>query len=345
MKFATAPAPHTVAAVGVRRTMVLVLVALLPAFITHLIWFGPGLAVNVLLAAVSAWFAESIALKLRSKPVLPFVTDGSATLTAVLLAFALPPLVPWWITVSGAVFSILVAKHLYGGLGYNLFNPAMVGYAALLVSFPSHMTHWIAPAGLELESGDLSFAQTLYTIFHGALPPELSWDAVSHATPLTSLRTGLIFRSTMDEILASSIFGGFAGKGFEWVALATLLGGIGLLMTRTIRWQIPISMLGTLFLCALVMHALDPGASAGPMLHVFGGASILGAFFIATDPVTAATSRQGRLVYGAGIGFLTYLIRSLGGYPDGVAFAVLLMNAAVPLIDRYTVPRIYGHAK
>jgi len=343
MKFETAPAPHILAPVSVRRTMGLVLAALLPAFIAHVSWFGPGLAVNILLAVFSAWTTESVALQLRGKNILLFLTDGSATLTAVLLAFSLPPLTPWWITVSGAAFAILVAKHLYGGLGYNLFNPAMVGYAALLVSFPSHLTHWIAPSGLE--SINLDFSQTLHTIFFGALPDELSWDAVSSATPLTSLRTGLISRNTMDEIVSHPIFGHVAGEGFEWVALATLLGGVVLLITKTIRWHIPASVLGTLFLCAFVMHVLDPGANAGPLLHVFGGASILGAFFIATDPVTAATSPRGRILYGAGIGLLIYLIRSFGGYPDGVAFAVLLMNAAVPLIDRYTVPRIYGHAK
>lgn len=342
MKFKTAPAPHTVAAVSVRRTMVLVLVALLPAVVTHIIWFGWGLAINILLAVVSACIAEGVALKLRGKPIIAFVTDGSATLTAVLLSLALPPLVPWWITVSGAAFSILVAKHLYGGLGFNLFNPAMVGYAALLVSFPMHMTHWLAPSGLF--PVELSFSQTWTTIFSGALPIDLTWDAISSATPLTSVRAGFILRNTLDEIQMQPIFGNFAGKGFEWVAFATLLGGIGLLVTRTIRWQIPFSMLGSLFICALTMHALDPGANAGPVLQIFGGASILGAFFIATDPVTAATSNQGRIIYGAGIGVLTFIVRKFGGYPDGVAFAVLLMNAAVPLIDRYTVPRIYGHA-
>jgi electron transport complex protein RnfD len=287
--------------------------------------------------------AEALALRLRNKPIIPFVTDGSATLTAVLLALALPPLSPWWITASGAAFSILVAKHLYGGLGYNLFNPAMVGYAALLVSFPSHLAHWPSPAGLS--SAEMSLSDTVFTIFHGYLPPGFTWDAISTATPLTHLRTGLIFRSTLEEIQSQPIFGGVAGKGFEWVALAILAGGIFLLATRTIRWQIPVGVLGSLFLCSFVMHALNPGVNAGPMLHLFGGATMLGAFFIATDPVTAATSNRGRLIYGAGIGFLIYLIRAFGGYPDGVAFAVLLMNASVPIIDRYTVPRIYGHAK
>jgi electron transport complex protein RnfD len=287
--------------------------------------------------------AEAVALQLRGKPVGLFITDGSAVLTAVLLAFALPPLVPWWITVSGAAFAILVAKHLYGGLGYNVFNPAMVGYAALLVSFPVHMTRWLLPSGLA--PTDLTFAQTWLVVFTGHLPYDLTWDAITGATPLSSVRAGLILRATMDEIHAQPIFGALSGKGWEWVAVATTLGGATLLALRVIRWQIPVAMIGSILVCATLMHALDPGNFAGPVFHLFSGATLLGAFFIATDPVSAATSERGRLIYGAGIGVLTFVIRAWGGYPDGVAFAVLLMNAAVPLIDRYTIPRIYGHSK
>ncbi len=342
MKFSTSPAPHIIALTTVQRMMLLVLLALLPAVLTHIAWFGWGLAINILLASASAVVAEASVLKLRGKPVGFFVTDGSAILTGALLAFALPPLAPWWITVSGSAFAILVAKHLYGGLGYNVFNPAMVGYAALLVSFPVHMTRWILPSGLA--SVDLSFAQTLHIIVTEHLPNELTWDAISGATPLASVRTGIILRATMDEIHTQPIFSSVSGVGWEWIALATLIGGLGLLALRVIRWQIPVAMLGAIIFCAVIMHAVDPGTFSGPLFHLFSGATMLGAFFIATDPVSAATSNHGRLIYGAGIGVLTYAIRAWGGYPDGVAFAVLLMNAAVPLIDRYTVPRIYGHA-
>jgi Na+-translocating ferredoxin:NAD+ oxidoreductase subunit D len=343
MKFSIAAAPHSVASQSVQRMMLLVLVALVPAMIAHSAWFGWGLAINMLLGTISALCAEAIALKLRAKPVGQFITDGSAILTAVLLAFALPPLAPWWITVSGAAFAILVAKHLYGGLGYNVFNPAMVGYAALLVSFPVQMTRWLLPSGVV--PTDLSFMQTLYVIVTERLPNQLAWDAVSGATPLASIRAGLVLRSTMEEIHRQPIFGSFSGVGWEWIALASLLGGVGLLTLRVIRWHIPAAMLGSIFFCALVMHAIDPGKFDSPLFHLFSGATMLGAFFIATDPVSAATSERGRLIYGASIGVLTYGIRAWGGYPDGVAFAVLLMNAAVPLIDRYTVPRIYGHSQ
>jgi Na+-translocating ferredoxin:NAD+ oxidoreductase subunit D len=340
MKFATAPAPHTVAPASVRRVMLLVLLALVPAVATHVAWFGWGLPINIALAASSACAAEALALRLRRKPLLRFLTDGSAVLAGALLAFALPPLAPWWLTVSGAAFAMLIAKHLYGGLGYNVFNPAMVGYAALLVSFPAHMTHWLLPAGM---APALTFSQTAHAIFSAGLPPELTWDAISGATPLAAERAGLILRATIEETHAQPIFGAVAGVGWEWISLAILVGGIGLLALRIIRWHIPVAMLGTVFLLAIVMHAFDPGRYVGPMFHLLSGATMLGAFFIATDPVSAATSDRGRLVYGVGIGVLTYAVRVWGGYPDGVAFAVLLMNAAVPLIDRYTVPRIYGH--
>jgi electron transport complex protein RnfD len=343
MSFPLSPAPHTVARNSVRRMMTWVLVALLPAAIAHIFFFGWGLAINIVLASAAALAAEALVLKLRGRPVVPFVTDGSAILTAALLAFALPPLAPWWITTSGAAFAVVVAKHLYGGLGYNVFNPAMAGYAALLVSFPVEMSRWILPAGLA--SVDLSLGQTLHIICTGRLPDALTWDALSGATPLSAVRAGLILRNTMDEIYVEPIFGSLAGVGWEWVAIGAMLGGLLLLALRVIRWQIPVAMLGSMIVCAVLMHAIDPGAQSGPMFHLFGGATMLGAFFIATDPVSAATSDRGRLIYGAGIGVLAFIIRAWGGYPDGIAFAVLIMNAAVPLIDRYTVPRIYGHAK
>ena len=343
MKFSTAPAPHSVSPATVRRMMLLVLAALVPAIVAHSVFFGWGLAINLMLATIAALAAEAVALVLRRKPVALFLSDGSALITAVLLAFAIPPLAPWWITASGAAFAIWVAKHLYGGLGYNLFNPAMAGYAALFVSFPGHMTRWPLPTGVA--SVDLSLSETIQLIFTEKLPEALSWDAISGATPFAAERAGLLLRYTMDEIRMQPVFGALAGVGWDWISFAVLIGGGGLLWLRVIRWQIPVAVLASLFVCASVMHLIDPGAYSGPLFHLFGGATMLCAFFIATDPVSAATSDRGRLIYGAGIGVLTYVIRAFGGYPDGVAFAVLMMNATVPLIDRYTVPRIYGHAR
>ena len=321
-----------------------VLIALVPAVAAHVIFFGVGLLVQIAIAAMTALGAEALALRLRGKPLRPFLTDGSALITAVLLALCLPPIAPWWLVASGTAFAILLAKHLYGGLGANPFNPAMVGYAVLLVSFPVQLLRWLPPDVAGIEHVDLSLGDTLTAILTGGLPERLTWDAVTSPTPLEGLRTAVALGQTIEEARASPIFGPFGGRGWAWINAAILVGGLWLLALRIIRWQIPAAMLGALTVCATVMYAVDPGTYAGPLFHLSAGASFLGAFFIATDPVSAATSDRGKLIYGAGIGVITYLIRTWGGYPDGVAFAVLVMNMAVPLIDRYTVPRIYGHA-
>jgi electron transport complex protein RnfD len=322
-----------------------VLYALIPTVALHVMFFGPGLLIQIVLGVVTALAAEAAALRLRGKPLPPFLLDGSAIITAVLLALCLPPLAPWWLVVSGVAFAILLAKHLFGGLGANPFNPAMVGYAVLLVSFPARLLQWLPPNVAGLEPASLSFVDTLTTIFTGMPPARFTWDAITSPTPLDALRTDLALGMTMGEAHASAMFSAFGGKGWEWINLATLAGGGWLLALRIIRWQIPVAMLTAMFVCAAIMSAADPGGYAGPLFHLTSGASMLGAFFIATDPVSAATSDRGKLIYGAGIGVLTYVIRTWGGYPDGVAFAVLIMNLAVPLIDRYTIPRIYGHAR
>ncbi|HEX7113558.1 MAG TPA: electron transport complex subunit RsxD [Steroidobacter sp.] len=346
MPFATSAAPHVVAPRNsVARLMRQVLYALAPTVAVHVYLFGPGLLVQIALATITALAAEALALWLRGRPIKLFLFDGSALITAVLLALCLPPLAPWWLIVSGTAFAILLAKHLFGGLGANPFNPAMVGYAVLLVSFPVQLLRWLPPDVEGFDHTSLSLAQTLATILTGELPAELTWDAITSPTPLEAVRTGLAMGLTMGEAHAGAMFSHFGGRGWEWINLATLAGGLWLLAVRVIKWHIPVAMLTAILVCASVMSALDPGKYAGPLFHLTSGASLLGAFFIATDPISAATSDRGRLVYGAGIGVATYVIRTWGGYPDGVAFAVLLMNLAVPLIDRYTIPRIYGHAR
>lgn len=345
MPFPTAPAPHVVTPDSVGRVMRIVLYTLLPTVALHVMFFGAGLLIQIALGSLTALLAEAAALKLRRKPIEPFLKDGSAIVTATLLALCLPPLAPWWLIVSGTAFAILLAKHLYGGLGANPFNPAMVGYAVLLVSFPVQLLQWLPPAGVDIEHARLSIGETFMTILTGNPPARLTWDAITSPTPLDALRTNLKMGMTMAEAQAAPIFGTLGGRGWEWINFATLAGGVALLALRIIRWHIPAAMLGAIAVCSAVMYAVDPGAYAGPIFHLTSGASLLGAFFIATDPISAATSDRGRLVYGAGIGVLTYVIRTWGGYPDGVAFAVLLMNLSVPLIDRYTIPRIYGHAR
>ncbi len=319
-----------------------VILALLPAAAAYAWLFGWGVIVNMLLAVAVALICEAAMLKLRGQRLLPAVGDGSAILTALLLAFALPPLAPWWLTTIGVAFAIVVAKHLYGGLGFNPFNPAMIGYVVLLVSFPRELTLWSLPAGMVEHTLDL--AATLDYVFAARLPDGIGIDALTAATPLDAMKTQLGLGQTTYEIMASRpVFGLVGGKGWIWINLLLLAGGVWMIWRRIINWHVPVALLGSLFAISSLFFLLDPEHSPSPLFHLFSGAAILGAFFIATDPVTAATSNTGRLWYGAGIGILIYVIRSWGGFPDGVAFAVLLMNMAAPTIDHYTRPRVYGH--
>jgi electron transport complex protein RnfD len=317
-----------------------VLAALIPG-LAALVWqFGPGVLIQCLIAITVAASAEAAALALRRRPIAPTLRDGSAILTAVLLAVSLPPLLPWWMTAFGAAFAILIGKQVYGGLGYNPFNPAMVGYAVLLVSFPQPMTAWLPP--LELNPHPLDFADTWQAIFSRHLPPDLSFDALTRATPLDTTKTQLGLGASVDEIHAAGIFAGIGGRGWQWVNLGFLLGGLWMLRRRLIDWRIPASFLGALVGAALVFFLVDPVGQPTPLFQLFSGATMLGAFFIATDPVSAATTPKGRLIYGALMGLLVFIIRAWGGYPDGVAFAVLLLNLAAPTLDHYTRPRVYG---
>lgn len=328
---------------GVSAIMLKVLGALLPAIAAYVYFFGPAILMSLLLASVAALATEAAVLRLRHYPLRVYLTDGSALVTAWLLALSIPPLAPWWLVVVGTVFGILVAKHLYGGLGNNLFNPAMVGFAVLMISFPSHMTHWLAPSDVSTALAQVhwSFGQQMDFMFAGTAP----LDGVTMATPLDTLKTQLMLERGLPEIIqAEAIFGALSGKGTEIIALCYLLGGLFLWQQRIISWHIPLSFLVGISVLAGAMHLLDAQRYASPLFHVFAGGTLLGAFFIATDYVTSPTTPLGKLVFGAGIGICTYVIRVFGGYPDGVAFAVLFLNSAVPLIDAYTQPRVFGHA-
>jgi Na+-translocating ferredoxin:NAD+ oxidoreductase subunit D len=328
---------------GVSIIMLKVLLALVPGIAAYVWIFGSGVLISLTLASATALLSEAVMLKLRGRPVVPFLLDGSALVTAWLLALALPPLAPWWLIVVGTLFAIVIAKQLYGGLGYNPFNPAMVGYAVLLISFPVLMTQW--PAPLEIAGAKLSFIDQWHYIFGRMLPEGVSLDAISSATPLDTLKTQLKLQHGMEQITAAPMFGTLGGKGSEIVVGAYLLGGLYLLQQRIISWHIPTAFLTALALISGIFHLVDPAHHAGPLFHLFSGASMLCAFFIATDPISGPTTPKGKLIFAAGIGVLTWMIRTWGGYPDGVAFAVLLMNICVPLIDAYTQPRVFGHSK
>ncbi len=324
--------------------MVRVLLGLVPGMIAWVYFFGTGLIVHLALALTTAYLAELALLAIRRKAIGLFLSDGSAAVTACLLVLALPPMAPWWISVTGTLFAIVVAKQLYGGLGFNPFNPAMAGYAMLLVSFPREMTIWTAP--LSLAPQTLSFVDTVKAIFVQTLPDNITVDAVTMATPLDILKTELALEKTVAAITQTSpLFGSMSGIGWEWINGAFLLGGLWLIYKRVVSWHVPGSMLVSLGLISLIAHLIAPEQYVSPLFHLLSGATILGAFFIATDPVTAPTTPRGRIVFGASIGALVFVIRSYGGYPDAVAFAVLLMNMVTPTLDYYTQPRVYGHKR
>ncbi|MEQ1802194.1 MAG: RnfABCDGE type electron transport complex subunit D [Gammaproteobacteria bacterium] len=342
MRFETTPAPQWRSPATVGAMMRTVLLALVPALLAHVWFFGAGILFNTAIALLAGLVTEALCLRVASKPAAPFLADGSALVTAMLFAFCLPPLCPWWVTVIGMSFAIGVAKHAYGGLGYNLFNPAMAGYVLVLVSFPDAMTVWPAPDIGDLDYVRPDLAATLRYCLTGSFPDGITVDAIARATALDSAREGLGLMRTMDEIRTSPVFGDFGGAGWEWIGNFAAIGGFALLLLGVIRWHTPAGVLGGLLITATLAWLLDPNTHPSPGFHLFSGGAILGAFFIATDPVSSPTTARGRLIYGSGIGILTYVIRTFGSYPDGVAFAVLLMNMAAPLIDRWTRPRIYG---
>jgi electron transport complex protein RnfD len=345
MRFEPATPPHLRPATSVTRVMADVLLALIPATVAYIWYFGPGLLFNMIIATTVAMAAESAVLALRGRSPGPQLADLSVVVTAILLAFALPPLTPWWVTATAAFFAVVFGKQLYGGLGYNPLNPAMVGYVVVLISFPAHMTQWLPPSGFGLAESRPDFVASLSYVLSGKFPQGISWDVIGGATPLDNVKTQLGLMRTVEEVRTEPLYGVFGAHGWEWINNYLILGGIWLLYRKVIRWQIPVAVLVGLLAPATLFYLIEPGSYPPPSFHLFSGAAVLGAFFIATDPVSAATSNKGRLIFGAGIGFLTYVIRTWGGYPDGLAFAVLLMNMAVPAIDHYTVPRSYGRGQ
>ncbi len=330
--------PYVTPSASTNRLMLNVIIALIPGSIAYIWFFGVGLIVNLVFSIGFALLFEAIVLKLRKRPLKPYLGDYSAVVTAWLFALCIPQHSPWWLIAVGIGFAIIAGKHLYGGLGFNPFNPAMVGYVVVLISFPQEMTRWFLPLQVSGEGLNLIDA------FRYALGwVDISqWDALTSATPLDQYRSGLGQNLMISEIRQSPVFGDFAGVGWEWIANLWFVGGLYLLATRTISWHIPFAVIGGMLLMSFIFYIADPDAVASPGFHLFSGGLMLGAFFIATDPVTASTTPRGRFVYGLLIGVLIYVIRSWGGFPDGVAFAVILANMCVPLIDYYTQPRVFG---
>jgi electron transport complex protein RnfD len=324
--------------------MTTVLLALVPAIVLDAYLFGWP-AILMFGVTVGACLAvEAICLMLAERPVIATLSDRSALLTGVLLAMSLPPWAPWWIGVLGAILAIALAKHVYGGLGQNVFNPAMVARVGLLVSFPVAMTTWVDP--LPLFSSNAPGLLESFNIIFGSPP-----DTVSAASALgyvkTELSRGIPISESIKQVpdLLDMAWGYRAGSMGETSAVLILAGGIFMMIRRVISWHIPVGVMGTLFFMGTVFHSVNPEGFTSGTFHLFSGATFLGAFFIATDYVTSPISKMGQLIFGIGCGLLTWVIRTFAGYPEGMAFAVLLMNGLTLIIDQYTRPRAFGRTR
>ncbi len=335
-------APHTTTANSAGRVMATVMAALAPATLFGF-WLYGWPAIHLwFITVASAMLGEAFCLRLLGRKALPVLFDGSAALTGWLLAVSLPPWAPWWIGAFGGLFATVLAKQVFGGLGQNLFNPAMVARVALLISFPVQMTAWVAPLPI-FGAGAPGLIDGLRITLNG-VPP--AYDAVASASLLgfakTELSRGIDLAQSLLQAPAPGLYGihpGSLGETAGWLIAA---GGIAMMFMRIITWHIPFAMLAGIALPAAILHAIDPAHYLDAGTHLMSGGAMLGAFFIATDYVTSPNTPRGQLIFGAGCGLLTWVIRTWAGYPEGVAFAVLLMNSVTPIIDSYVRPRIYG---
>ena len=321
-QFILSSSPHIHGGESTPRIMYSVVGALIPAMFAGVYLFGLRALWIMLLSIVAGLATEAGAQKVLGRKVT--ISDGSALVTGILLALNLPPAVPWWLAVVGSAIAIVIGKQIYGGLGYNPFNPALVARVVLLISFPVQMTTWVKAA------------------------PPFSWavDAVTTATPLGAMKTHLMVKGTLEGFTMGELWGplmGTIGGCIGETSVVALLIGAGFLLYRGyITWHIPVTFIGTVFILSGVFWLINPDQYMNPLFHILTGGLVLGAFYMATDMVTSPVTTRGMLVFGAGCGCITVIIRLFGGYPEGVSYSILLMNAATPLIDRYTRPKTFG---
>lgn len=303
--------PHVHSADSIQSAMRDVQIALIPALFVALYFFRFSAALVIVACVLSAVISEAVTQKLMKKEVT--VKDGSAVVTGLLLAFCLPPTISPWIAAIGAAVAIVLVKQFFGGLGCNIFNPALIGRAFLVAAWPVAMTTWVSPL-----------------------------DGITTATPLGIIKEGL-----QQELpsLGQMLLGNVGGCLGETSALALLLGGLYLIYKGHVDWRIPASYIGSVFVLTAVIGAFQGQGLSYPVFHILAGGLFLGAFFMATDWVTSPITKKGRIVFGLGCGCLTVLIRLKGGYPEGVCYSILLMNTLTPLIDRYTKARVFGRVK
>ena len=319
------PSPHTHGKESTQKLMLNVVVALIPTFITSIFYFGIGAVIVTITSVASCLLFEYLIQRfILKKPI--SITDGSALVTGILLAFNLPSNIPVLTIITGSFIAIAVDKMTFGGLGNNPFNPALVGRVFMLISFPVQMTSWPVPKGLA----------TGYA------------DAVTGATPLAIIKEGLkngeSLSSLMDQIPtpAQMFLGNIGGSMGEVAAVALLIGFVYLLIRKVITWHIPVSVIGSMAIFTTILWLVNPERNANPMFHILAGGVLLGAIFMATDYVTSPMVPKAMLIYGSGIGLITVIIRVYGAYPEGVSFAILIMNAFVPLMNAYIKPKRFG---
>jgi electron transport complex, rnfABCDGE type, D subunit len=322
--FTISPSPHVHGGDSIEKNMYGVLIALVPTFIFSIVFFGLGAILVTLTSVVACLVFEYVIQKYLMKQ-RPTIWDGSAIITGVLLAFNLPSSLPLWIVVIGALVAIGIGKMSFGGLGNNIFNPALVGRVFLLISFPVQMTTWPVPNG---------FATA---------------DAVTGATPLALVKEAVKNGQAVGDALSSAgfstgnlILGNIGGSLGEVAAIGLLLGFAYMLIRKIISWHIPVAIFATVIVFSGILNLADPAQFAGPVFHLFTGGLMLGAIFMATDYVTSPMTHKGMLIYGVGIGLLTVIIRVFGAYPEGMSFAILIMNGFTPLINRYCKPKRFA---
>ena len=338
--FNTQSAPHIPNTNTVTKVMLMVWLALVPAILAHVFFFGTGIIIQLTLSILFALSFEVISLRLLKKPIKPFLKDFSAFVTALLFALCISPVAPWWISLIGMFFAIVVGKHLFGGLGQNIFNPAMLGFAIVLISFPQAMSMWLPP--IEISPYTMSFSDNIQAIFFNQFPNHIAFDTLTQATPLDTIKTAISQEYSISEITEQPLFGDFGGLGWEWIANFYFLGGLFLIYKRVITWRIPAAVIITTLAFSLPFSAYNADHFIGPIQHLFSGGIMLAAFFIATDPTSGCSSHKGQLIFGAGVAIMTVLVREFGNFPDGVAFGILIMNMSAPFIDRLTIPKAFG---
>ena len=322
------PSPHIHSEDTIQKLMYGVIISMIPALAISFFVFGIGALYVTLLSVVSCVIVEFILTKYLLKRE-PTILDGSAVITGILLAFNVPSSLPWWAIVIGSVVAIGVGKTAFGGLGNNPFNPALVGRVFLLISFPVQMTSWPVPFESRFQF----------------------MDATTGATPLAIIKEGIDAGIPVSQLMSEIpsylglFLGGLGGSVGEVSAIGLIIGFIYMLWKKIVTWHTPISMLATIFVFTGILWLINPDKYIDPVFHLISGGVMLGALYMATDYVTSPMTSRGMLIYGFGIGFITVVIRVFGSYPEGVSFAILIMNGFVPLMNKYIKPRRFGIKK